>query len=81
VNRLDDNAKTEERSLKPVFIPLSFSAITNQLMHTIFEYYVDKMSKVVVTTTLQGGGKRDKRLARKTKKRSKRSKRARYSRK
>jgi hypothetical protein len=81
LNRKDDNVKTEETILKPVFIPLSFSAITNQLMHTIFEYYVDKMSKVVVTTTLQGGGKRDKRLARKTKKRSKRSKRARYSRK
>jgi hypothetical protein len=56
LKRKDENVKTEETILKPEIIPLSFSPITNRLMHIIFEYYVDKMKRAAVTT-LQGGGR------------------------
>jgi hypothetical protein len=81
LKRKDENVKTEETILKPEIIPLSFSPITNRLMHIIFEYYVDKMKRAAVTT-LQGGGRHGvKRGGKKTRRRDKKRRNKRYSRK
>jgi len=69
LKRKDENVKTEETILKPEIIPLSFSPVTNKLMHIVFQYYVDKMAQVVVTTTLSGGGMKLQRQAKRQAKR------------
>ena len=61
--RKDENVKTETTLLNPAIIPMSLSDDTNNLMKTIFQYYIDtiaaaKAAPNFVDRQLGGGNRR-----------------------
>lgn len=66
--RKDENEKTETTLLNPAIIPMSLDTKTNEMMKTIFKYYIDEIAKAKAAPGFQdkqlGGGTRKNRRKR-----------------